>query len=219
MCFNLRRRRGIHSESLKDPLDLNRYMTMTKTMRWLSLTLVFTAMVTQFNNCGNYADTPTYSASASSVTCDSDSCSPKSIDNLSLQVNLGGNTEYSVTPDLGVFNMGGDCNEGGFPFNTVKWELYLNNVKVRDSSMAGLNGAGNANTRCVNGRFTLFVNLSAISEDPVDRTGLQIPGSTVNNLQRRPYDLWVEIYGQETAGGAPQRNLLKARKRISLIAI
>jgi hypothetical protein len=132
---------------------------------------------------------------------------------------LGGKTEEPITAIIGAFNLGGDCNEGGFSFNTVKWELYLNSIKVRDSSMAGLNGSGNANTRCLNGRFTIYVNLNSIAEDPVNRTGLQIPGSTPTNLQRRPYDLWVEIYGQETAGGAPQRNLLKARKRISLIAI
>lgn len=195
-------------------------MNMSKTLRWLSLTLVFAAMVTQFNNCGNYADTPTYVATGSSVSCVDADCVNQSVDNLNLQVNLGGGTEFGVAANLGEFNLGGDCNEGGFPYNTIRWELYLNNVKVRDSAMLGLGGTGlAANSRCINGRFSLYVNLNSISEDPVNRTGLQIPGSTATNVQRRPYDLWIELYGQTVQNGTPQRNTIKARKRISLLAL
>ncbi len=183
---------------------------MNNTMRWLSLSLIVVAMVTQFNNCGTYSDAPGVTNTSSTVTCLDDDCIDSSVDNLSLKVNFGGGTEFSVPPDQAEFNLGGDCNEAGFPYNTIRWELHLNAVMVRHSGMLS------ADSRCINGRFLVYINLSPITgADPVDRTGLK----TQNPLIRSPYELWIEVYGQNVPGGTPQRNTIKGKTRISLIAI
>ena len=180
-----------------------------KTMRWLSLSLVFVALATQFTNCGNYADPMNYS-SPGPVDCSTDEdCIIPTINNVSLKVNFGGGTEYSVPVDMAEFNLGGDCNEGGYPYNTIRWELYLGGVMVRHSGMGGFD------SRCINGRFLIYVYLGAIAAgDNFNRSGLYTPQGV-----RAPYDLWIEVYGQETPGGVPQKNSLKGKMRISLIAI
>jgi hypothetical protein len=181
---------------------------MNKTMRWLSLSLVVAAVTVHFTNCSAYAPQPVNFVSQASVNCTDDDCITPSIDNLSLRVNYGGGSEFSVTPDLAEFNLGGDCNEGGFPYNTVRWELYLNNQMVRHSGMIP------ADSRCINGRFLIYVYLGAnAGGDPVNRTGLMTQAGT-----RSPYDLWIEVYGQNTPNGTPQRNTLKGRMRMSLLA-
>lgn len=185
-----------------------------KSLRLSLAALATLLMLTQFNNCSGY-QTPTNSERSSlDVVCDADCITP-TLDNLEIKVNLGGGTEYSVPADLAEWNMGGDCNEGGYPYNTIIWELYLNGVKVRDSSMTGMAGANNVNSRCVNGRFLLYLNMAAIAADNVNRTGLRTGAGTT----RASYDLYVEIFGQTTLNGTAQRNSLKGRKRISLLPI
>ncbi len=187
---------------------------MKTSLRWFALALVALAMITQFNNCGNYAEPAGYSVSASALTSCDDDCITESIDNLSVKANTGTAAEYGVTVDIAEFNMGGDCNEGGFPLNTIRWELYLGGQKVRDSGMLGTGGTGaQANTMCANGRFSMYVYLGSIGEDPVNRQGLGIPGGG-----RATYELWIEILGS-TPGGQPNRNLLKGRHRVVLIPI
>lgn len=179
-----------------------------KSMRWLPLSLIVVALMTQFNNCGNYADPATYSSSSSVDCAGDDDCILPTVSNLNIKVNYGGGTQYSVTADNAEFNLGGDCNEGGFPYNTVRWELYLNNQMVRHSGLI------NADSRCVNGRFLVYVKLSADPADNVNRTGLLTPLGS-----RAPYDLWLEVYGLDRPNGLPQRNNLKGRFRMSLVPI
>lgn len=184
-------------------------------MRWLSLTLVFGAMATLFTNCGTFDDAATFSTSLSSVSCDDADCVTPTVNNLSLRANLSGTTEFRVPVGLADFDIGGDCNEGGFLLNTIRWELYLNNIKVRDSNMAGSGGPGLAsNSTCINGRFRVYVNLGSITGDAVNRTGLSTGGTV-----RAPYDLWIQIYGQESSLASPQFNTIKGRTRISLIPV
>lgn len=187
---------------------------MKTSLRWFSLALIGAVMATQFTNCGNYADPAVSYASVSAITdCDED-CISEDINNLAIIANTGGSGQYGVTVDLAEFNLGGDCNEGGFPINTIRWELWLGNQRVRTSDMIGTGGAGTrANTLCANGRFSLYVFLGAITEDPVNRQGLGIPGGG-----RQGYDLWLEIVGQ-TPGGTPQINNLKGRSKVSLIPL
>ena len=74
--------------------------------------------------------------------------------------------------------------------------------------------AGPVDSRCVNGRFLLYINLRAITEDNVNRTGLST-GAT-----RAPYDLYIEIYGQDSSTDTtPERNPTKGRMRVSLLPI
>ena len=58
-------------------------------------------------------------------------------------------------------------------------------------------------------------HLAIPGADPVDRSGLK----TNNPAVRSPYDLWIEVYGQNVPGGVPQKNNLKGKTRISLLAI
>lgn len=174
-------------------------------------------MMTQFNNCGNYAEVAGANASSSSILCDEDCVTPV-VENLSLKANMRGQgTEFQVPIAMSEFNIGGDCNEAGYvAYNSIRWELQLNGVTVRNSGMAGLVSGGPAHSKCVNGRFLVYVNLASIPEDPVNRGGLRYING---NNARAAYDLYIEIYGQETATSAPVRNIQKGRSRISLLAI
>ncbi len=117
---------------------------------------------------------------------------------------------------LTEFNIGGDCNEGGFPSNIIRWELMLNGVIVRHSGMLGMAGPVPVHSRCINGRFLLYLNLGPISEDPVDRSGLKTGVST----NRGSYDMYIEIYGLRSANDPMAvRNTIKGRSRLSLSAI
>jgi hypothetical protein len=180
---------------------------MNKNLRWLSLSLIAVVVMVQFNNCSAYAPPPNSYYTQSSVSCINDNCITPTVDNLSLRVNWGGGSEYTVKPIDGDLNLGGDCNEGGYPVNVVRWDLYLNNALVRNSAMIP------ADARCVNGRFLVYVRLTSVAGDPVDRTGL-----LTQTGARAPYDLWIEIVGYEKAGGTPIRNNLKGRMRMSLLA-
>lgn len=175
-------------------------------------------LLVAYTNCSEMpAEAVDDSASLADLKCDDDCIEPKS-DNLKVTPHLGGSgTEYSLPANLQEFNIGGDCNEGGYPYNTIRWELQLNGVKKRDSGMIGMLAKAptqNVNSMCVNGRFLLYINLKAISEDNVNRQGLST-GTT-----RAPYDLFIEIYGKKSAGDtSPVRNTLKGRTRVSLLPI
>ncbi len=165
-----------------------------------------------FTNCGQYADpaTATY-ASASFVPCNA-TCITPTPENLSIKVNLGTSSDYTVPANLTEWNLGGDCNEGGFNTNLIRWELVLNGATVRHSGMLGMAGAAPVHSRCVNGRFLLYINLSSIAEDPVNRTGL-----LTQTGARMAYDLYVEIFGMDSSNDpAPKRNAIKGRTRVSL---
>jgi hypothetical protein len=171
-----------------------------------------------YTNCSNYQEPQVDNlASLVNLSCDDDCITPTT-DNLKITPHLGGSgTEYSVPANLVEFNIGGDCNEGGYPYNMIRWELQLNGVKKRDSGMIGMlakTPTANVNSMCVNGRFLLYVNLKAITEDNVNRQGLST-GAT-----RAPYDLYIEIYGKKTSTDtSPVRNTLKGRTRVSLLPI
>lgn len=184
-----------------------------KAIRLFLISGVTALMLTQFTNCG--FSEMTSATSSSSLECDDDCVSPV-LDNLEVSPRLGGGSDFSVAANIAEWNIGGDCNEAGFPYNTIVWELYLNGTKVRDSGMSGMGGATNVNSRCVNGRFMLYMNMSAISSDNVNRTGLSTNGVSTSRAQ---YDLYIEIFGQETLNGTAQRNTLKARRHVSLLPI
>ncbi len=176
-------------------------------------------MVAPFTNCGQYADPASEELFNQSIDdCDDDCIAPKT-ENLAVKANVGSGTDYSVPAGLTDWNLGGDCNEGGYPANIIRWELFLNGVRVRHSGMTGMD-ARNPNSavdsRCINGRFLLYINLSAIPQDQVNRTGLMNGAGTA----RSAYDLYIEIYGQKAINDpAPLRNPGKGRSRLSLSAI
>lgn len=174
-------------------------------------------MLTQFTNCGEYSSPNNSSASSSVVACTNTSCITPTLDNLSAKVNLGGGADYSVPTGLAEFNLGGDCNEGGYPYNIITWELFLNGAKVRTSNSPGMilgSPSANVNSACVNGRFLIYINLTAIPQDNVNRAGL-LNGSG----GRSQYDLYVEVSGRDSPAGDLIRNSLKGRTHVTLIPI
>jgi hypothetical protein len=82
--------------------------------------------------------------------------------------------------------------------------------------MLGMAGNVPVHSRCVNGRFLLYINMSSIPEDPVNRSGLMTGVGT----NRASYNLYIEIYGQRIPNDpAPVRNPGKGRYTLSLSAI
>jgi hypothetical protein len=186
-------------------------------LRLSFLFVVTLVMVTQFTNCGTYSAANNDSSSSSAVSCTNATCITPTLDNLSVTAHLAGGAQFSVPSNLTDWNIGGDCNEGGYPYNSIIWELYLNGAKVRTSSMSGMvaGSSVNVNSMCVNGRFLVYVNLASITSDPVNRTGLM----TGSGATRAQYDLYIEVYGLQTPTGTPDRNTTSGRTHISLLAI
>jgi len=165
-----------------------------------------------FNNCGGYQTPNNDASSVAAVNCTTPNCVLPTDANLKVTPHLG-NGEYAVPANLAEFNIGGDCNEGGYPYNLVHWELLLNGVIVRTSAM-NVAGTSNAETRCVNGRFFIYVNLVSISQDPVDRTGLKN-----NSGVRSAYDLNIEVIGLDAVSGGLQHHAVQGKTRVPLTAI
>lgn len=189
-------------------------------LRWVGVLVLTALMITQFNNCGNYNTVSSDLNSVMAISCINESCVTPTLANLAINVNIPtGGSDFSVQSGLIDFNLGGDCNEGGFPYNTIKWELWLpTGVMVRNSDMPGsgssAGGSQTANSQCVNGRFMIYVNLNnRVSGDPVSRLGLINPQA---GGQRTNYDLYIQIYGQTIPGGPIQSNQIGARTRVSL---
>lgn len=190
---------------------------MTNNYRTLTWIVLVGTLLTQFNNCGGYSSTDVSTASGlTSLDCDAD-CISQASDNLEVKVNLGSNgVEYSVPAGLSEFNLGGDCNEGGYASSVIYWELSQNGIIVRTSNMPGVViGGGVANSKCVNGRFSLYINLSNVSPDPVNRTGLMTGSGTA----RGPYDLYIEIKGLTESSAQVKGSTIKSRTRVSLLPI
>ena len=201
-------------------LDSSRYNIMRKIfLRPLSLLAPLLTII----SCSGYQQAQTSSESVATIACTNATCISTLSDNLKVTPHLG-NGEYAVPASLVDFNLGGDCNEGGYPFNTVRWELRLNGVVVRTSDMSNTGSASNtgtlnANSRCTNGRFFLYIKLAALggspSADPVDRTGLK---TGVATPARSAYDLYIEVLGQTSVGGAGVQGS-QGKTRVPLIAI
>lgn len=182
---------------------------MNRTARLLGTTLLLTLLLSQFNNCGNYSTPVTQLSGATSVTCSTPTCISPDPLNIKITPHLA-NGEYGVSAGLSEFNIGGDCNEVGFPYTKVRWELVLNGNVVRHSGMNVAGGAQPADSRCLNGRFLLYVNLAAIAEDNVDRTGLN-----TGTGSRSSYLLNVIIYGMTS----PNDSLVQSAQNRAVVPL
>jgi hypothetical protein len=171
---------------------------MRKASRVVLLGFVLLTMLTQFTNCGAY-QTPQPYDGLSAVACENSSCVLESADNLRINVNLG-DGQYSVPGTYTEFNLGGDCNEGGFARNYIHWDLIDKDGRIVRHSGMQIAAGITAETQCVNGRFTLYVVLTPLpinNADPYDRTGLLMP-----NGLHAAYNLRVTIFASSSTTGA-----------------
>jgi len=148
-----------------------------------------------FNNCGSYeaqmAGANDYQSA--SLECETTSdCVVRTNTNLKISPLPGDN--FPVNATLQAFNIGGDCNEAGYSNHQIVWSLKYNGNVVRTSGMKVHDKTWNST--CVNGKFRIYVNLSSIGEDPVDRTGLMYG----NGTNRAAYELQLEILAQDGSG-------------------
>jgi hypothetical protein len=151
-----------------------------KYFRILGGLALLTMTLTEFTNCAGDQSTDQPSTVAA-TDCVNTSCINPSLINVSVTPHLY-NGAFLV-PSTGIFNIGGDCNEGGYPFNRVHWDLMAGGRSLRNSSQAVMSGAS-ADTNCINGRFVIYINFNPISGD-------------ANNY----YTAWASII--QTYGTAP----------------
>lgn len=161
------------------------------THKSVQLVLVVGATVltlTQFNNCSNYQPNIATDGTSSIDCTTTTNCIVPNPNNVGITAHLLNGTE-SILPSESEFNIGGDCNEGGYPYNDIHWDLMVNGQSVRNSSMQ-VAGGYTAESKCVNGRFLVYVNLGTIPGDSANRTGLN--GQSAS--------LVLTIYGQTQLG-------------------
>lgn len=159
---------------------------------WISFGVA--VLLTYFTNCDVYSENNLFQELTSRCV-DTDDCINQSAEFMELKINSENN--LPIGPAETEFDIGGDCNEGGFVQNVIIWELYLDNTMIQNSQLLGLNAV------CINGRFAMRVRLV--------RPGLQDVGGT-----RREHRLDVEIVGLD-AQGEIFKNALLARKNITLV--
>jgi hypothetical protein len=192
---------------------MNTRPSMQKASRFVLLGIGLSLILTQFINCGSYQAADSTLDGASAVACTNTSCTLANTDNMSITPHVA-NGEYAVPAGLSEFNLGGDCNEGGFlappagtPANSlgtasnyIHWDLVDPSGAIVRSSAMQIAAGLNMESKCINGRFLIYVILSPITlnnADPYDRTGLALPNGT-----RSAYNLHITIFGVDPTTGA-----------------
>lgn len=175
------------------------YLMRPKSLGRGLVALLGLLLLLQFNNCGGFQNVDNLGTDVlASLNCGGRLCIEPNASYLALTANLAsGTSDKTIGVNLSEFNIAGDCNEGGFPYNTIRWELWLNGAAVRNSTMMGMSpsAAIRMDNRCINGRYFIYVNLAALPEDPRNRTGLLTNG--VGSV-RSNYQLYIEVIGQDT---------------------
>lgn len=185
-----------------------------------SAVLVFGLLIlAQFNNCDTAQTASGIGALASmdpSVNlCNGDTCTYQNAANLSVTANYS--SSIGVLPGLKELNIAGDCNEGGFPTNLIRWELQLNiggTKRTMRSSVMTYNGRS-MNGQCVRGRFQLDIYLGPIAEDMVDRSGLKYG----NGSNPTTYTLKIDIIGYDSNGQPYTNSLMSGEQTLYLIPV
>ncbi len=162
---------------------------MSKHIRYFAVAALLGLLVFEFNGCGFGA--PPHAEGEPSVNCINANCITSNAVDMSVTPHVF-NGSYSVQAAVPDFNVAGDCNEAGFIYNFMRWQLVLNGALVRDSGMVPV-GAYTADSQCVNGRFLLYVYLRPVAQDNMDRSGLLTEGGT-----RASYQLNILFFGSDT---------------------
>lgn len=159
---------------------------------------IMLTLLTQFNNCDTYSDNSVFTTFSS--TCEGDDCFVQSADLLEIRVVQN----IELGPTTLVFDIGGDCNEGGFPINKIKYSLFLNNVKKMTSS-DDPTATTNKTSTCILGRFTATVSLP----------GKLCTSSTAPSAAAT-HRLDVELIARTETDGADIRNPQLAKRSINI---
>lgn len=161
---------------------------------WHSLGVVvfLSLLLTQFTNCDVYSDNSLFQTFTN--VCQGQECIQS--DNAEL-LEIKVNTEGDIPIDAAVysFDIGGECNEGGFGSNQVIWSLYEDGTFLIDSNQTG------SSTSCNMGRFQsrVYLSLSGV----INRPGLNGPSGRV------PHRLEIEIKGVDENGEVHSNSLAK----------
>lgn len=142
-------------------------------LRILAVSILMGVMLTQFTNCDVYSQSGVFSGTLGS-TCSGNGCVSQNADILELaSVSQIYTTSTSVAVDLG-----GDCNEGGFPSNVVFWQLIDNagNI-IKDCSKT----TGLVCGICQKGRFRIYASTGLVNS--TYRIRLQIRGYDGQGLE------------------------------------
>ena len=111
-------------------------------------------LLTQFTNCDVYSDSSVFDA-ASSTSCIGVDCDTADAEILELSAPV----EVFILSTARSIDLGGECNEAGFPNNIITWNLMtsigasINNCTGTGSGVCG---------KCVMGRYQLLVNFAAV---------------------------------------------------------
>lgn len=171
-----------------------------KSLRFLLPVGLGLILLSQFNNCDNFS-----SANMDTMLnsqCVGSNCYVQlTSEDLALEIAAG--STFGIPANIQVFDLGGYCDEAGFPKNKILWELSYSNFVVISSKNFSLAAQP---APCVDGRFQIRVDLGS------NRIGLINP---LNSNIRTPFNLDIEVIGIDSKN-AEHRNSMNARKRIIL---
>lgn len=138
-----------------------------------ALSLGLALVLTQFTNCDVYSESSVFAPSTVSE-CDGASCFALNPDHLELGTV---SRLYVQNAQVGA-DLGGDCNEAGFPGNTVTWEIVQGGNVVRHCAQTSNCGV------CVNGRFQTYINFAGLPP----QSNMQIRVEITGFLDATPYN-------------------------------
>jgi hypothetical protein len=129
-------------------------------------------VLTQFTNCDVYSESSVFSP-ASVSTCEGGLCPRQNPDHLELGTV---SRLYVQNAQVGA-DLGGDCNEAGFPSNAVNWEIVQGGTVIRTCSQTSNCGI------CVNGRFQTYVNFAGMPP----QNDMQVRVEIIGYVDTTPY--------------------------------
>ena len=158
---------------------------------WVSL--VGVVIMVCLVNCQTFEEEQMPGTIVACIDGDENNCVEPRQKFLGLRINSP--SDVFIKPSQFVFNISGDCNEGGFTKNIITWELYNGGTLISSSKQM------DRVFQCVMGRFLLFIEI------PGSGTSLNVEESRVQHL------LVVKMEGVGS-GGRTVANESLARKTI-----
>lgn len=152
-------------------------------MGYLTLALFLTVLLTQFTNCDVYSNNSLFQTL--STECVEVDCVGQNPDFIEIKL-FTDQGEFYVANDASTFDLGGECNEGGFAKNQIVWTLKTaQQALIHNSIQAGVTA------HCEMGRFQIKIILNPVGAT-VNRTGLRNANGTpvphYLDIEIIPYD-------------------------------